>query len=273
VTPDQFKALVAANRSKLGRKLPRQLPPTRIANSYTKAIQSLMVSVYREVQKRLIPLLPGLTAQASRVATTDAAGSDVVGVTIDELRQESERLFSRARLARLAEPTAQDTQRFQAAQLNRQLAEVVTVDVVGTAAPWLDETIDEFTRENVALIKTIPSRFFDEIETTIRRESADGARWEDIAESIAERYDVSRSRSRLIARDQVGKFYGDLNRVRQGDLGITRFVWRTVRDNRVREEHQELDGEVFTWGEAPEGGPGEAVLCRCYADPVIESAI
>lgn len=193
-----------------------------------------------------------------------------IGEKIDALRAEFDERFSRRKLGALVEPFAQQTADFQAVQLNAQLREAVAVDVVG-GEPWLARAATEFTRENVALIRTIPERFFGEIETLVMREAADGARWETLVDGIEERYDVSRSRSKIIARDQVGKFYGDLNRVRQTDLGITRFVWRTVRDNRVRPEHADIDGQSFEWGSAPDGGPGEAVLCRCYADPDLSS--
>lgn len=42
-----------------------------------------------------------------------------------------------------------------------------------------------------------------------------------------------------------------------------RYVWRTVRDDKVR------GGQTFLWNEPPEGGhPGEDYNCRCWAVPV-----
>ncbi len=201
---------------------------------------------------------------------SEAAEERQIGATLDALRADVAKLFEREKLGAMVEPFAGLTEKFQAEQLNRQLREAVALDVVGSE-PWIAKAATEFTRENVALIRTIPSRYFDEIETLVMREAADGVRWEELVDGIEERYDVSRSRSKIIARDQIGKFYGDLNRVRQTDLGITRFVWRTVRDNRVRPEHADIDGESFAWGSAPDGGPGEAVLCRCYAEPDLSS--
>ncbi len=46
------------------------------------------------------------------------------------------------------------------------------------------------------------------------------------------------------------------------------YVWRCVGDERTRSEHEERDGEVFSWDEPPEGGhPGEDFGCRCLALP------
>ncbi len=81
-------------------------------------------------------------------------------------------------------------------------------------------------------------------------------------------------RSKLIARDQVGKLYGQLNASRQKDIGVEKFTWRTVGDERVRDEHEALDGEVFSYDDPPEEGlPGEEVLCRCSAEPLFSDLL
>ncbi len=64
-------------------------------------------------------------------------------------------------------------------------------------------------------------------------------------------------------------FSGLINQLRQQDLGIERYIWRSQDDARVRASHAEYDDHVFRWDEPPEGGhPGQAHNCRCYAEPV-----
>ena len=97
-----------------------------------------------------------------------------------------------------------------------------------------------------------------------------GLRVEDLAELIGERVDVSLSRATLIARDQTLKLNGALNALRQTEAGVESYTWSTSRDERVRESHAELEGETFSWDDAPEPGhPGEDIQCRCVAIPVI----
>jgi SPP1 gp7 family putative phage head morphogenesis protein len=228
------------------------------------------------VRRLLVPKLEEIAATQSKVAYTDAA-HDELGEIIDEISQQFFEKWSRRRFGDVVRPVGEEVARFNAAQLNKQLsaaiAENISVDVVGVES-WLASAIEEFTRENVALIRTIPEQFFSDLEKSIAREVADGARWEQLAALVEERYSVSESRAELIARDQVGKFNGDLSRVRQGELGIKKFVWRTMGDERVREEHQDRNGHVYEWSDPPDGEtPGEPIQCRCFAEPDVQSAL
>ncbi|MHC0054840.1 RNase A-like domain-containing protein [Actibacterium sp. D379-3] len=64
-------------------------------------------------------------------------------------------------------------------------------------------------------------------------------------------------------------FAGLINELRQQDLGIERYIWRSQDDAKVRASHAEYDDRVFRWDTPPEGGhPGQAHNCRCYAEPV-----
>ena len=49
------------------------------------------------------------------------------------------------------------------------------------------------------------------------------------------------------------------------------YIWRTMRDSKVRSEHQEFEGQIFEAGSPPPGDhPGEDYGCRCWAEPVGE---
>ena len=48
----------------------------------------------------------------------------------------------------------------------------------------------------------------------------------------------------------------------------THYTWRSVGDDKVRDAHAALAGQVFAWASPPEGGhPGAAHNCRCWAEP------
>ena len=48
------------------------------------------------------------------------------------------------------------------------------------------------------------------------------------------------------------------------------YVWRTQEDSKVRPSHAANDGKIFAWDNPPPtGNPGEALGCRCWAEPYL----
>ncbi len=125
-----------------------------------------------------------------------------------------------------------------------------------------------FISQNVSLIKSIAEEYHNKVEHTVWSALREGKSTTEFQEELQHAYNLSSNRARLIARDQSGKLYGQLNKVRQEDVGIKHFIWRTVRDNRVREAHRKLEGKKFSWEEGANGlFPGQDYQCRCWAEP------
>ena len=84
---------------------------------------------------------------------------------------------------------------------------------------------------------------------------------------------MSESRAELIARDQTLKLNGAITKARQTSAGVNSYTWNTSHDDRVRESHAALDGQIISWDAPPEAGhPGEDFQCRCVPIPVIEGS-
>lgn len=193
---------------------------------------------------------------------------------IASIRLEVEEAYTPDEIKRLAGLTGKSVEEFNAAQLNGQLHHVVEIDVFGSE-PWLAREMGAFVIQNVSLISSIGDEYLNQVEKMIASSVRGGVRVESIADELEERYDVSRSRAELIARDQVGKFNGQLTELRQTELGIDKYRWRDSGDARVRDSHRENArretefGEgVYAWDDPPETGhPGEDYQCRCWAEP------
>jgi len=126
-------------------------------------------------------------------------------------------------------------------------------------------------KENVSLIKTAAQTLHQQISQVL--EETQGKRWEEIAPLIAERVSVGEYNAERIARDQTLTLNADLIRVQQEEAGITGYIWSTSQDERVREEHADREGVEFSWDDPPEDGhPGEPILCRCVAIPLLPSS-
>lgn len=266
------RALLAVTGKRHRRRgpIPRQLQPDAIRLSYLSALLRLLARARALVHERLLPIVERQVAQRADGRLDDAKD---ISDELDKIAAEWFAEFPNEQLARLAEDFARRTSSFQRGELAKQFKSAIGIDVVKTE-PWLEPAIRDFSQENVALIKSVPKRYFAELETTIQSGMREGLRWEELSADIEERYGVAESSAKLIARDQVGKFMGELNQTRQEELGVTHYVWRTARDNRVRDSHAALEGKRIAWDDPPAvGRPGEDINCRCAGEPDLEQFI
>lgn len=141
-------------------------------------------------------------------------------------------------------------------------------------------------RNNVGLITSIPDQYFQQIEQGVLDGINRGASHKELERFILDRYQVTRSRAKLIARDQTAKVNGQLTLKRQLSAGIRFFQWVTSKDERVREAHKLLSLRhtthgvgVYSWADPPLGQkgrhilPGEEFQCRCIAKPVLATDV
>jgi SPP1 gp7 family putative phage head morphogenesis protein len=104
--------------------------------------------------------------------------------------------------------------------------------------------------------------------------ASQGLRYEEIARQVADLGGVSERQAAFIARDQVSSFNGVLTQLRQTHMGLSRYRWRGVLDERERPEHLAREGQIFEWSKPPsDGHPGIPKLCRCIAEPVLEDLL
>lgn len=258
--------------------MPRQRQPNAIRLAYAQALLEMQRQARALVVDVLVPLLPGLVLEAGVVhdAVSPRTYVDRLQAAMASIAERFFVEFPNERLRRLALTMAHRTSVMQRAELNRQLLAATgrEIGVNVFSEPGIEERLEAFAAANAQLVSSVPRQFFDQVSQRVVQGLRSGERAEDLRADIADRYGVSQSRARLIARDQIGKLYGELNMARQTDLGIERFTWRTSEDERVRPEHQILDGQKFAWDKPPaEGIPGEPVNCRCTAEPDLRGAI
>jgi SPP1 gp7 family putative phage head morphogenesis protein len=257
----------------VGRKPPRQEIPKNIEADYARSIIQLL-EPSRAVLRELVDGLPALldrarAARGDSADRTDASAIDELRAMIRRARVALDDAMNPQRLDDLARRYGEATSDHQRNQLKRQVQAVLRIDLV-TADPKIPAMIDHFAHYNAQLITSLGDDSLKDVEKVVSRAFTTGQRAEDVAAEIADRYGITDRHARMIARDQIGTLNGQLAAARQQEIGVSRFTWRTVHDERVREEHALLDGEVFDYDSPPdEGLPGEPIMCRCSAEPVL----
>lgn len=129
--------------------------------------------------------------------------------------------------------------------------------------PPLTALIGRWVLNNIELVARSEREAFADVASRVASEGAGAA---------PDRWKRARSRAALIARNEVGNLAAQINEARQRARGVNSYRWVSRRDERVRQLHLALDGEIRRWDDPhpTEGHPGHAIGCRCMAQPVRE---
>lgn len=250
-------------------RAPRQLPPKPIALEYYRAIQRLvcapLVKILDDIRAQL--LRPRQDAAAPKPGLTIAAAH-----AVRQAAARAAEAWNPTAVTQAAARYAERTDDWNKKELGKQVQKAMGVPLEAIERPTVDR-IPAFVRENVALIKTVPERALDRVGELTEQALATGMSAEDMADRLQEIGEISENDAMRIARDQIGKLSAQINVDRQQALGVTRAIWRTMKDNRVRDEHSEREGQEFDLAEGIDGElPGEPIQCRCYSEPIFDFA-
>ena len=101
--------------------------------------------------------------------------------------------------------------------------------------------------------------------------------------------DYTKKKAQFIARDQVSKLNGAINKMQQKRVKVNLYVWNAVGDARTRNSHSKLDGVICSWDDPTIyykvednklvkykrlasmfiGNPSDDYQCRCFGLPFI----
>ncbi len=248
----------------------RWLYPAGCEREYQRFARRLTRELWETVKAELLPALAGLVKRNPlRAPRGDEVSDDIANLIAAASRKffgRANESFIKSEVGKIAGQTAT----FNEKQFRQVMRSALQVDIF-VYEPWLKDLVNVWVAENVRLIKTVPERYFGDIEGIARRGLMEGTPVDEMAEEMKRHVDIATRRAELISRDQIGKLNGDLTEYRQTGAGIDEYVWSTSKDARVRPEHSEREGRVYKWSDPPKGGhPGKAIHCRCVALPVID---
>ena len=245
-----------------------------VSRAYFKDLNRLVRQLFRDIDQQVVSQIPRWTKEESELNASEAIDEELAFL-IEQLKQQyssPQVLLEFQNAARRAEVR---TDRQSEIQTRRQLKKL-GIDIF-RESPQLDRLSRRFVRNNTALITSIPQQALVNVERAIESGVQSGTRASDLARQITglapgSEMAKTRNRAALIARDQTLTHSAQLSRVRQRANGITKFIWRTVGDGRVRDLHEDRDGVEYTWEDgsgAEDKYPGDGVQCRCSSEPIL----
>lgn len=280
------KALGIKPRKFRGRRL-RVNYPQAIEREYRRKLSAYVADLKAFTAEMVLPRIPELVREY-RQSTGQQPHTDAWFDSLDDMLKavglRLSRKWTAAELEDIANRTGRDANSYVKAGLEKELERVLGVNIL-SSQPWLKDVLEGFSKQNVNLITSVSDRYFEEIRNLTFLGVSQGLRAEEISAKIQERTDIAGSRADLIARDQVGKIVSQTNELQQKSLGVSKYVWSTSLDERVRGDpsglypnaipsHYDREGKVFSWDDPPEDGhPGMPIQCRCAAIPYMEDLI
>lgn len=142
--------------------------------------------------------------------------------------------------------------------------------------PEADEFLKERARAGMQMLEDLTGEHRRQVFDIVYESVRIGDTLKTITEKLKEATGASESKAAFWAQDQAGDVHAQLTRIRQKEAGFAGYVWRTMKDARVRDSHIENHGKYFDWSvgasnlEKPGARhPGEDWRCRCYAAPAM----
>lgn len=140
---------------------------------------------------------------------------------------------------------------------------------INIAKEWSDNLelfVKKFTDEEVVKLRNF-----------IQQNATSGFRASNLEAELQKQFKVSKNKAKFLARQETSLFTANYTKQRYQVAGINEYMWSTSQDERVREDHQRLNGKIFSFDDPPivdtstgkKANPGEDFNCRCVAIPVI----
>lgn len=255
------------------KKLRAIRPNKGIEMDYRKKLAALIARMQKEAQREILRAYQGEEAQIA----ADAVLANVLYRLVRGLRDKYQKLFNKKARSlslwfvnsvdRYTEVALKGALRhYQSEKFQQELSDLGLLhDFKRT--PALTNAVQSFVHENVNLIKSIPEKYFTEVEGMVMRGIRDGKPFNWVNDEMAKRYGITTRRAVMIARDQNHKATEQLNRTRQLGLGVKRGMWQHATGvKEPRHSHERANGKIFDLdkGLKVDGEfifPGEKINC------------
>ncbi len=155
--------------------------------------------------------------------------------------------------------------------------------VLRVAPEISDESRDKLRQDYTDNMKLWIRKFSEEMIADLRimvdKNAVEGFRFDKLISAIQNRYSVTESKAKFLARQETSLFMAEFRKRRYAEAGVISYRWRTSGDARVRDDHAKLNGKIFSYDNPPivdsatgrKANPGQDFQCRCIDEPILVS--
>ncbi len=148
---------------------------------------------------------------------------------------------------------------------------------INFTASHMDHTSTTFIENNYEMVLSGFDLFRENLKKSIFNNLAEYKKAKEINDKLDEPKEISKleylnnskkeakekvkNKTKFWATDQTGRFVNDVTKELFKQNNIQYYIWETMRDDKVRPTHAELQGKLRKFGEGIE--PGQEYNCRC----------
>jgi len=164
------------------------------------------------------------------------------------------------------------------------------IEIPAQLSPTTKDTLaDDYSNNMELWIQKWCEEEITELRGKVEDNALEGYRFDNLIAGIQNRYSVSQSKAKFLARQETSLFVSKYREARFKEGGVTRYRWHTSHDERVRpapwvkgkarlDNHRILDGKIFYYDDPPvvdmgtgrRANPGQDFNCRCVDEPILE---
>ena len=248
--------------------------PKALEVKYRKALNKLGRALAGAVREKILPYLKS----NEKTYTVDSVSSDLLNL-FNLLNRDFTGVITTAFAQNTATQMVNGLATNNKKRFDRSIKSVTGVDLGNIiATEGLEDFIQLNINANVSLIKDMPTKYLKQIEVVVSKGMASGARYSTIAKEIYGINNNLSKRIKTIATNEMQTINSQITLRRNESLGIKEGIYRSSKDERVRQCHKELDGVQYklsqgAWSKTCQKYiiPGITdINCRCSFSPIIE---
>lgn len=255
---------------------------------YVRALQSLTQQMTADTKSAIERLFKSGTAKdfyakQKDIVALDESISSLAKKTLEKLVAKWREVF-RQRAGEMAKTMVNGAMSASKSSLKRSLSTLsgglsIKTDFISAG---LGEVLKAVVVENVALIKSIPEEYLNDVTGIVMRSITTGAGVNDLIPALnsllTEKAKRITNKAKNLALDQTRKVYNGINRQRMMSVGVRKFEWvHSGGGQHPRQRHIDMSGNIYRFDDPPviddkgtRGFPGDAPNCGCTMIPVVE---
>lgn len=141
----------------------------------------------------------------------------------------------------------------------------------------LNSFINAKSLQSTDMLEKLKNETLVAYKTNVLRRMSAGESLSDLFQEVKKQTNLRLDRGDLIARNELKAFNSELANKRAENNGITKAIWRTSEDERVRSCHKDRDGKeydikkgLYSSCDRKTIKPSEEINCRCTAEYIVE---